>query len=101
MLEPYAARVTGYQGHAKFPHSVMGLAFKAPAPAQFATLAATFIRRYQDWLRRQESSLPTSAKIRRRFSQLYRSRGERAQTAAYYRSAFQVDIAPQPMARAG
>ena len=36
MLEPYAARLSGFQGYHKFPHSVMGLGVKAPAPADFA-----------------------------------------------------------------
>ena len=36
MLAPYAARLTGYQGYHKFPHSVMGLGVKAPAPGEFA-----------------------------------------------------------------
>ena len=39
MMEPYAARLSGYQGYHKFPHSVMGLGVKAPAPSGFAAKA--------------------------------------------------------------
>ncbi len=33
MLGHYDGRVTGYQGHVKFPHSVMGVGVKAAAPS--------------------------------------------------------------------
>lgn len=99
MLGSYEARLSGYQGHDKFPHSVMGLAFKAPAPADFGAKAALFVRLYQQWLREAEASLPVGAKLRRGLSQLYRSRGERYQIASYYRADFQVDD-DRPMARA-
>lgn len=101
MLEPYEARVTGYQGYHKFPHSVMGMAFKSPAPASFTRRAAAFVQEYKSWLRHEESSLPTRRKLLRGFSQLYRSRGERYQNAAYYQADFHIDLAPQPVAKAG
>jgi SAM-dependent methyltransferase len=91
MLEPYAARVTGFQGYHKFPHSVMGLAFKAPAPADFRFRTGNLLLKYRDWLRCEESSLPVSTRLRRGFSQLYRSRGERYQIASYYKAEFTVD----------
>ena len=43
MLEPYAARLTGYQGYHAFPHSVMGLGIKAPRPADFAARADALV----------------------------------------------------------
>jgi SAM-dependent methyltransferase len=104
MLGPYAARLTGYQGYYKFPHSVMGLAFKAPAPADVRRKVGQLILKYRDWLRREEASLPASARLRRRLGQLYRSTGERHQVAAYYKAEFEVDIntdASVPVARAG
>ena len=91
MLTPYAARVTGFQGHDKFPHSVMGLGFKSFAPADFASRAETLIRDYQGWLRDEEASLPASTKLKRGFAQLYRSRGERYQIQSYYKAEFTVD----------
>jgi SAM-dependent methyltransferase len=94
MLEPYGARLTGYQGYHRFPHSVMGLGIKAPAPADFAVRADALVRAYRLWLRQAEASLPLAVRMRRGFSQLYRSRGERYQVAAYYRADFQVDVTP-------
>jgi SAM-dependent methyltransferase len=93
MLGPYAARLTGYQGYHKFPHSVMGLAFKAPAPADFAARADVLVRAYQRWLRQAEQGLALGEKLRRGLAQLYRSRGERYQVAAYYQADFSVDTA--------
>ena len=101
MLEPYAARLSGFQGYHKFPHSVMGLAFKSPAPSAFAGQAAVFVHRYQEWLRREEASLPTSVKLRRGIAQLYRSRGERYQSASYYKADFHLDVDDRPAALAG
>src|SRR3954447_8735155 len=63
-LEPYAARLSGYQGYHRFPHSVMGLGIKAPAPADFVTRADTLIRAYRNWLRRAEAGLPLAQKVR-------------------------------------
>jgi SAM-dependent methyltransferase len=101
MLGSYEARITGFQGYHKFPHSVMGMAFKAPAPAGFMRRAAAFVQAYKSWLRHEESSLPTRRKILRTFSQIYRSRGERYQTAAYYQADFHIDFATQPALIAG
>jgi SAM-dependent methyltransferase len=100
MLEPYAARLTGYQGYHKFPHSVMGLGVKAPAPADFTARADALTRAYRAWLGRTEAALPLAEKMRRGFAQIYRSRGERYQVASYYRAEFTLDLAP-PLAQAG
>lgn len=94
MLEPYAARAIGWQGHEAFPHTVMSMAVKAPAPADFATRVERMIGLYQLRLAAIEAALPPVVKVRRTFSQVYRSRGERLQLRDYYRSGFVVDVAP-------
>ncbi|MFO0909143.1 MAG: class I SAM-dependent methyltransferase [Isosphaeraceae bacterium] len=76
MLSPYSARITGFQGHDKFPHSVMGLAFKAPAPVDFTRRAEQFVGAYQQWLRNAEASLSPAEKLKRRLARMYRSRGQ-------------------------
>jgi SAM-dependent methyltransferase len=100
MMECYAGRVTGFQGYHKFPHSVMGLGFKSHAPADFSSRANTLIRKYGDWLRREEACLPASQKLRRGIAQLYRSKGERYQLSDYYKAEFAVDV-HSLVARAG
>lgn len=95
MLEPYDGRLVGFQGHAKFPHTVMSLAVKGPAPDDFATRAERLASLYQDWIAQAEATLPMASKLRRAFGRLYRSRGERHQIADYYKAAFTID-APEP-----
>lgn len=92
MLEPYSARLTGFQGYEKFPHSVMGLAYKSPAPDDFPALADQFIRNYHAWLRREEEAIPAGQKLRRGLAKLYRSKGERYQLSDYYKAEFAIDL---------
>ncbi|MBV8487378.1 MAG: class I SAM-dependent methyltransferase [Planctomycetaceae bacterium] len=92
LMAAYEARVTGSQGHRSFPHSVMAVGIKTPAPAGFATQAARLVSDYRHWLARAESSLPVKAKLRRAVAQIYRSKGERLQIADYYKAEFTIDI---------
>jgi SAM-dependent methyltransferase len=101
LMSPYAARLTGAQGYHKFPHSVMGLSIKAPAPADFAAKADALVLAYRAWLRQTEADLPLSQKVRRGFAQVYRSKGERYQIAAYYSADFTIDVGGNPLAQAG
>ena len=102
MLGAYSARLTGFQGYHKFPHSVMGLGFKSPAPLDFDRRAGSLVRRYNaHWLRHEEAGLPASQKLRRGLSLLYRSKGERYQVADYYKADFAVDVAPAAVSQAG
>jgi SAM-dependent methyltransferase len=92
MLEPYGARVSGYQGHHAFPHTVMGVGIKAPIPADCAAKVSSLVSSYVDWARRAEAALPPGRKLRRLASLLFRSKGERRQVAHYYAAEFQVDF---------
>ncbi len=92
MLELYAGRLVGWQGHGAFPHSVMALAVKTPAPTDFAARAETLKRDYQIWLRRAEHTLPLGQKLHRKLARLYRSKGERRHMDEYYRAEFALDL---------
>ena len=92
MLEPYGARISGYQGHQAFPHTVMGVGIKAPAPADTAARASRLVSMYIDLARQSEAGLPAAEKLRRLAARIYRSKGERRQVADYYRATLQVDI---------
>ncbi len=94
MLEPYAARVSGYQGYGAFPHTVMGLGLKAPAPGDFGVRADRLVAFYRRWAAHTEFNLPLGEKVRRLAARLYRSKGERRQIAEYYRSMFHVAARP-------
>ncbi|HEV3166064.1 MAG TPA: methyltransferase domain-containing protein, partial [Isosphaeraceae bacterium] len=94
MLAPYAARVVGFQGHRSFPHTVMALAAKAPAPVDFVSRAGRLDFAYQTWLKETEASLSLGQKLRRRVARVYRSKGERNQIAAYYHAELLIELAP-------
>jgi SAM-dependent methyltransferase len=100
MMAPYAARLTGYQGYHAFPHSVMAIGFKTPAPATFAGRAEDLVLRYRAWLNEAREGLSLRQKLRRGLAQVYRSKGERRQIAAYYAAEFTLDVAPA-LAKAG
>jgi SAM-dependent methyltransferase len=92
MLEPYAGRVSGFQGYRAFPHTVMGVGIKAPIPSDCAAKASSLVSAYGDWARNTESALPAGEKLRRLASRIYRSKGERRQVADYYAADFHVDV---------
>jgi hypothetical protein len=100
MIAPYAARIVGWQGHEAFPHTVMCLGVKSPAPSDFARHAERMIERYKAWLSHTEASLPLAVKLRRAVAQVYRSKGERLQLAHYHRAGFQFDMSA-PLVKAG
>ena len=101
MMEPYAARLTGYQGYHKFPHTVMGLGVKGPAPADFAAKADELVMTYRAWLRSAEKDRPLAQKVRQGLARVYRSKGERYHMSAYYSADFTLDLTPMPLAHAG
>jgi SAM-dependent methyltransferase len=98
-LAPYAARVSGYQGDRAFPHTVMGVGFKAPIPADCHARLDWFVGTYHAWLRQAQAHLPIAEKFRRRVAQLYRSKGERRQIAAYYAADLTCEVASPPHSR--
>ena len=100
LMSPYEARVAGYQGHSAFPHSVMAVGIKSPAPPDVSARAQQLVAGYKLWLRDAEANLPVGTKLRRKLSQIYRSKGERYQIAQYYAADFTIDI-DGSLARAG
>ena len=101
MLTPYGARLTGYQGYHKFPHSVMAIAVKGPVPEGWVAKADKLALDYRAWLRETEASIPLAQKVRRGISQVYRSKGERQHLSAYYSAEFTLDVASaNPLANA-
>ena len=75
MLDALRRAADGLQGYHKFPHSVMGLGLKAPAPADF-TPGPTPGHRLPRWLRRAEAGFPLAREAPPAgIAQLYRSQG--------------------------
>ncbi len=95
MLEPYAARLSGFQGYHAFPHTVMGVGMKGPVSSNAMASLGRIASGYKQWLDQTAASLPLSEKLRRSVSQLYRSKGERRQIASYYAAEFAIDSGEQ------
>ena len=91
LMKPYAARLIGAQGYHKFPHTVMAIGMKDPAPADFVAKAEKFVERYRAWLKLAEHEIPWMSRLRREVSKVYRSKGERNQLSAYHRADFVVE----------
>lgn len=91
MVEPYAARVVGSQGQVKTPHTVMSLAIKHPAPADFGPRAQRMIAAYEAWLMRQRSRAMPLERLKGAVTNVFRSRSERRQINDYHRAEFVVD----------
>ena len=72
-----------------------GSELKAPVRARLPGEAGTCRRRvYGLAASATRSSLPVGEKLRRRISQIYRSKGERHQIAGYYAADFTIDLDP-------
>ena len=61
MLAPYDGRVVGSQGHPSFPHTVMSVAIKCPAPTDFEARADRLIRAYRRMARAGRGVDPPAA----------------------------------------
>jgi SAM-dependent methyltransferase len=90
-LERYAARLSGFQGYHAFPHTVMGVGLKSPAPSDATKRLEQVAAGYRRWLEETAAALPFTEKLRRSVSQLYRSKGERREIASYYSTEFAID----------
>ena len=95
MLAPYAASLTVAQGVGEFPHSVLAVAIKSPAPADLASRIDRLTHAFSEALRRAEADLPWRWKVRRRFRQIYRSSIERRRLRDHYQASFQFDLRPE------
>jgi SAM-dependent methyltransferase len=98
MMRPYDARVVGSQGFRTFPHSVMAVGVKAPAPADFHARAQALIAGYDRRLAEFEAAVPLRQRLRKRLGLLYRSKGERQMAAGYYHTEFSVETGAESVA---
>ena len=99
MLAPYAASLTVAQGYDRFPHSVLAVAIKSPAPVDVSARIDRLTRAFTVALTQAEADLPWRWKVRRRFRRLYRSSIERRRLRDHYRATFQFDQRPDLVAR--
>ncbi len=95
LMSPYEAKVVGFQGYHKFPHTVMAIGAKTPIPLDFADRANQFTAAYQVWLDQSELSRPWQVRAREKIARMHRSKGERYHVDAYYKTEFILDLPPE------
>jgi len=91
LLGPYDAKMCGFQGYDKFPHTVMAVSRKAPVENDFSQRAMEMQSRFDIYLGRQMRSDKGQKPLKRLFSRLHRSKAERYHMDHYYCATFQVD----------
>ncbi len=96
LMAPYEARLTGSQGYHRFPHTVLGVGVKSPSPFDVTRRLERVSRAFQGWLGQTEAEQPLRWKIRRRFRQVYRSKGERLRLRHHFKSDLTLDLNPAP-----
>ncbi len=99
MLAPYAASLTVAQGYGKFPHSVLAVAIKAPAPATSSPGSTGWRRPSPPRSARPRPTSPGGGRLRRRVRMIYRSSIERRRLRDHYRATFQFDLRPGSVLR--
>lgn len=98
LMSNYDGVISGFQGYHKFPHSVMAVGFKSPAPSSFIADAQRFLSGYESWLRQAENGRSMGKRFRESVAMLYRSKGERYQVSNYYTADFVIDLHGEPLA---
>jgi len=101
MLIPYDGRLSGFQGYHKFPHTVMAVAVKSPAPSDFAARAGRFSDAYDAWLDGARNERPFGIKVKEAIGRVYRSKGERYQVDHYHKADLTLDLGRASLAQAG
>ena len=99
MLAPYAATLTVAQGYGKFPHSVLAVAVKAPAPRDVVARVDRLAQEFAAALRQAEAELPWRVRLRRRLRMILRTASERRRVRDHYRATFQFDLRPEAVRR--
>lgn len=92
LMGPYEAKLVGFQGYFKFPHTVMAIGAKTPAPIDFAEKCAGLVAAYDVWLDQAEVKRSWKVRARERMAKLYRSKGERYHIDAYFQAEFNLDL---------
>ena len=92
LMSPYDAKLVGFQGYHKFPHTVMAIGAKTPAPVDFEARAHQLMAAYHIWLDQAQASRPWMVRTREKIARLHRSKGERYHLDAYYNAEFVLDL---------
>jgi SAM-dependent methyltransferase len=92
MLSPLDAVLVGWQGSARFPHTVFGIAAKGPAPARFARGAGQFVQRMQQWTASTAARECWQRRLKRWAASWFINKSEHVRRRDYFQVEFVLDL---------
>lgn len=92
MLAPLDAALVGWQGSARFPHTVFGIAAKAPVPARFVRGAGQFVHRMQEWAAAAAESECWQRRLKRWAANCLLNKSEHVRRRDYFQVEFVLDL---------
>ena len=92
MLAPLDAVLVGWQGSARFPHTVFGMAAKAPVPTHFVRGAGEFVARMQQWSAAAAGNEHWQRRLKRWAASWLINKSEHVRRRDYFQVEFVLDL---------
>jgi SAM-dependent methyltransferase len=92
MLAPLDAVMVGWQGAARFPHTVFGIAAKNPVPRGFVKASGQFVERMQRWSAGAASHEHWQRRLKRWAASWLINKSEHVRRRDYYQVEFVLDL---------
>jgi len=92
MLAPLDAVLVGWQGSARFPHTVFGVAAKSPVPTRFLRGAGQFVHRMQQWAAAAAAGECWQRKLKRWAASWLINKSEHVRRRDYFQVEFVLDL---------
>ncbi|HVX14789.1 MAG TPA: methyltransferase domain-containing protein [Pirellulales bacterium] len=92
MLAPLDAVLVGWQGSARFPHTVFGVAAKEPVPARFVRGAGRFVERMQQWSAAAAGQEGWQRRLKRWAASWLINKSEHVRRRDYFQVEFVLDL---------
>jgi len=92
LLSPLDAQLVGWQGSARFPHTVFGIAARAPVPAGFARAAGRFVQGMQQRAAGAAAREGWQRRVKRWGASWFINKSEHVRRREYHRVEFVLDL---------
>lgn len=92
LLSPLDATLVGWQGSARFPHTVFGVAAKGPVPTSFVRGAGQLVQRMQQWAAQATRDEHWQRRLKRWAASWLLNRSEHARRRDYFQIEFVLDL---------
>ena len=92
LLGPLGAVLVGWQGSARFPHTVFGIAAKAPVAQRFVRGTGDFVRKMQQWSSTAAAKECWQRRLKRWAASCLINKSEHVRRRDYYQVEFVLDL---------